>query len=308
MMSVDLIASSVPEPRESAPAGMTPPTAPNAIGGGSERKPVVVIQRSRDFSVDLQTLWHHRELLYFLVWRDVKVRYKQTLIGGAWAILQPLALMLIFTVVFSYLVSLPSDGLPYPLFAYVGLLPWTYTSQAIARGGLSLVSNVHLIGKVYFPRLLIPVAAVVVPLFDFLISLLLLVALMGWYGVEPRLQMLAAPVFILQCVLTAIAISLWLCALNAKYRDVGYTIPFLIQCWMYASPIVYPASIVPERWRLLYGLNPMVGPIEGFRWALLGKEAPDLGPLVLSVMVVVALLASGLLYFRSTERTLVDVL
>jgi len=307
-MPVDTIGSPLPVQRETAPAFATAPAARESTSKGSARKPVIVIQPSHDLSVNLQALWHHRELLYFLVWRDVKVRYKQTLIGGAWAIVQPLALMLIFTVVFSYLVSLPSDGLPYPLFAYAALLPWTYVSQAIARGGLSLVSNAHLIGKVYFPRLLIPTAAIVVPLFDFLMSLVVLAAMMAWYGVEPRLQVLVAPVFILQCVLTAMAVSLWLSALNAKYRDVGYTIPFMLQCWMYASPIVYPASIVPERWRFLYSLNPMVGPIEGFRWALLGKEAPDFGASALSVTVVVALLAGGLLYFRSTERTLADVL
>ena len=306
-MPVDITSNPLPVQRETAPTIATAP-ATEPTNEGSARRPVVVIGPSADLSVDLQALWRDRELLYFLVWRDLKVRYKQTIIGGAWAIIQPLALMLIFTVVFSYLVALPSDGLPYPLFAYAALLPWTYVSQAVSRGGLSLVSSTHLIGKVYFPRLLIPAAAILVPLFDFLISLVVLAAMMAWYGVELRPQILVAPVFILQCVVTAAAVSLWLAALNAKYRDIGYTIPFMLQCWMYISPIVYPSSLVPERWRLLYSLNPMVGPIDGFRWALLGKEAPHVATTALSMIVVVTVLAGGLLYFRSTERTLADVL
>jgi lipopolysaccharide transport system permease protein len=307
-MAVNTLERSLAEPVDATAHLPSPPPDQKSPTPAARRKPVVVIRPSTKVSFNVRALWQHHELLYFLVWRDVKVRYKQTQLGAAWAVLQPLALMLIFTAVFSYFAAVPSDGVPYPLFTYAGLLPWTYFAQSVARGGTSLVANAHLIGKVYFPRLLVPTAATLTPLFDLVMSVAVLAGMLAWYGFAPRWEMLLAPVFVIQCVLTAIAMSLWLSALNAKYRDVGHTIPFLIQCWMYASPVVYPVSIVPDRWRWLYSLNPMVGPIEGFRWALLGTETAYLGASAVGAVMAIVLLASGLLFFRSTERTLVDVL
>jgi lipopolysaccharide transport system permease protein len=273
------------------------------------RAPTVVIEpRSGLFDLDLEAVWEYRELLYFLVWRDVKVRYKQTAIGAAWVILQPLLTMMVFTVVFGYLARIPSDGLPYPLFAYTALLPWTYFSQALTRGGGGLVGSANLISKVYFPRLIIPLSSVVTPGVDFLLSFVILLGLMVWYGIAPTWGVFALPLFLLLALMTALAVGLLLSPLHVKYRDVGYIIPFLTQFWMYASPVIYPVSLIPERWRLLYSLNPMVGVIEGFRWALLGKESPDFGVMAVSTIVVVALLFSGLVFFKRMERTFADVI
>jgi lipopolysaccharide transport system permease protein len=272
------------------------------------RAATVVIEPARGlFDLDLKAVWEYRELLYFLVWRDVKVRYKQTAIGVAWVVLQPLLTMMVFTVIFSYLVRIPSDGLPYPLFVFAALLPWTYFNQALTRGGAGLVSNANLITKVYFPRLIVPLSAAVTPLVDFLLSLAMLLGLMAWYGVAPTWGVLALPFFMLLALATALAVALLLSPLHAQYRDVGHIIPFLAQFWMYASPVIYPVSLIPEQWRLLYSLNPMVGVIEGFRWALLGKASPDFGAMGVSAVVVLVLLAVGVVSFRRAERTLVDV-
>lgn len=269
----------------------------------------LVIQPGRGFfHLDLQALWNYRELFYFLVWRDVKVRYKQTVIGVGWALLQPVLTMLIFTVIFGHLAHLPSDGLPYPIFAFTALLPWTYFSQAISRSGVSLVGNADLISKVYFPRLMIPLAAAAAPTLDFGLSFVVLLGMMGWYGLAPAWGILALPAFLLLAIMTALAGGLWLSALHVQYRDVGHTIPFLTQIWMFASPVVYPVSMVPEQWRLLYALNPMAGVIEGFRWALLGKASPDFGVMMVSTGVVVVALIGGLLYFKKVERTFADVI
>jgi len=257
--------------------------------------------------VDLRAIWQYRELLYFLVWRDVKVRYKQTVIGIGWAILQPLMSMLLFTIVFGNFANIPSDGLPYPVFTFAALLPWTYFAQALGRGGTSLVGNANLISKVYFPRLMIPLAAALAPTVDFLFSFAILLGLMGWFGIAPTWGMLALPLFLLLAVMTAVAMGLWLAPLNVKYRDIGHTIPFLIQFWMYASPVAYPVSLVPEQWRLLYSLNPMVGVIEGFRWALLGHASPDFMVMAVSAAMVVASLFGGMLYFQRMEETFADV-
>ena len=259
-------------------------------------------------SLDVAALWEYRELLYFLVWRDVKVRYKQTFIGAGWAIFQPAMSMAIFTVVFGNFANMPSDGLPYPVFAYTALLPWTYFSQALSRSGAGLVNNANLITKVYFPRLLIPLGDVIAPAVDFLFAFLVLLGLMAWFGIAPTWGVLTLPLFFLLAMLTALAIGLWLSPLNAKYRDVGHTIPFLIQFWMFASPVVYPVSLIPESWRLVYSLNPMVGVIEGFRWALLGKENPDFALMLVSVAVVLVLLAGGIVFFKRMERTLADLI
>jgi lipopolysaccharide transport system permease protein len=273
------------------------------------RPPTVVIQAQRGVgNLDVAALWEYRELLYFLVWRDVKVRYKQTLIGAGWAIFQPAMTMVIFTVVFGNFAKIPSDGLPYAVFAYAALLPWTYFSQALTGSGVGLVNNAHLITKVYFPRLIILLAAVITPAVDFLLSFLLVLGLVAWFGIAPTWGLLALPLFFLLAMSTALAVGLWLSPLNVRYRDVGYAIPFLTQFWLFASPVAYPISLVPESWRLLYSLNPMVGVIEGFRWALLGKENPDFTVMLVSTAVILVLLVGGIVFFKRMERTFADVI
>jgi lipopolysaccharide transport system permease protein len=243
-----------------------------------------------------------------MVWRDVKTRYKQTALGVGWALLQPLLTTVIFTVVFANFARMPSQGVPYPLFAFTALLPWAYFSQALGRSSVGLVSNANLISKVYFPRLILPLAAAATPLVDFCLTFVVLLGLLAWYQIVPSPAVLLLPVFVVMAFLTAVAVSLWLSALNVKYRDVGHLIPFLIQIWMYASPVVYPLSLVPERWRLIYGINPMVTVVEGFRWSLLGTPRPD-GPIALiSSAVMLVTLAGGFTYFKATERTFADVI
>lgn len=275
---------------------------------GVEEVPTVLIQPIKGFfNLDLNVLWHYRELLYFLIWRDIKVRYKQTVIGAGWAIFQPLMTMVIFTIVFGNFAKIPSDGLPYPIFAYTALLPWNYFAQAISRSGISLVGNANLISKVYFPRLLVPLSAVVAPLVDFVVALVVLLGMMVWFGIVPTWHVVTIPLFLFIALVTALAVGLWLSALNVKYRDVGYIIPFLIQFWMYASPVVYSVSLVPKKWRLFYSLNPMAGVIEGFRWALLKQESPDLGVMLISAVMIIALLLGGIAYFARTEQTFADI-
>jgi lipopolysaccharide transport system permease protein len=269
---------------------------------------IVIMPRKGLLNLDLKGVWQYRELLYFLVWRDVMVRYKQTAIGVAWAILQPLITMVIFTVIFGNLAKIPSEGIPYPVFAFAALLPWSYFSQALTRNSSSVVSSSNLVTKVYFPRLLIPIAASVAPIVDLFFSFLILLVLMAWYQITPTWGLLALPFFLGLCVMTALAVGLWSSALNVRYRDVGHVIPFLIQVWMYASPVAYPASMVPEKWRLLYSLNPMVGVIEGFRWALLGKESPDFLIMAVSLVVVLITLIGGVIYFKKSEETFADVI
>jgi homopolymeric O-antigen transport system permease protein len=272
------------------------------------RTSVVVIQPTKGlFCLDLDAVWPHRELLYFLIWRDIKVRYKQTVIGAGWAICQPLMTMVIFTIVFGNFAKIPSDGLPYPIFTYTALLPWNYFAQAISRSGISLVGNANLISKVYFPRLIVPLSAAVAPLVDFAVAFVVLLGMMAWFGIVPTWHALSLPLFLFIALVAALAVGLWLSALNVRYRDVGYTIPFLIQLWMYASPVVYPVSLVPEKWRLLYSLNPMVGVIEGFRWALLQQASPDFGVMLISAVMIMALLLGGLVYCGRTEQTFADI-
>ncbi len=268
----------------------------------------VIIQRHTGlFHLDLNAIWHYRDLFYFLIWRDIKVRYKQTLIGAGWAILQPLMTMVIFTIVFGNFAKIPSDGLPYPIFAYTALLPWNFFAQALNRSGNSLVGSASLITKVYFPRLIIPLAAAVASIVDFAIAFVILLSMMIWFGLLPTWRMLALPSFLLLSLATALSVGLWLSALHVRYRDVGYTIPFLTQFWMYASPVVYPVSLVPEKWRLLYSLNPLVGVIEGFRWALLNTGSPDYSAMAVGGVMVVMLLLGGVMYFGQIERTFADV-
>ena len=258
--------------------------------------------------LNLGELLNYRELLYFLVWRDLRVRYKQTIIGVAWIVLQPLFTMLIFTIIFGYLLKVPSSGLPYPIFVYSALLPWIYFSSSLNQGSPSLVSNSNLISKIYFPRLIIPLVSVTTYLIDFAISFIILFFMMFWFGIQPTGRLLVVPGFLAIAVLTAFGINLWFSALNVRYRDVGFFLPVIVQLWFYLSPIVYPISIVPEKWRPLYSLNPMVAVIQGFRFAFLDMQAPGLQSIIASLIIVVALLLSGIIYFRSTEKTFADVI
>jgi lipopolysaccharide transport system permease protein len=268
----------------------------------------VIDSASPGLIASLRAVWDYRELLLFLIWRDVKVRYQQTLIGAGWAVLQPLLTMLVFTLVFGRLARLPSDGVPYPIFAFTALLPWNYFAGALSRAGGSLVGNANLITKVYFPRLVIPLSAALSGLVDFAIAFLLLLVMLVYYHVRLTAAVWLLPLLLLLAVATALAAGLWLGALNVRYRDVGYVIPFLTQIWMYASPVVYPLSLVPARWRFVYALNPMVGVIEGFRAVLLGTGALDGATLAVSSAVVFGLLLTGALYFSRTEQTFADVI
>jgi lipopolysaccharide transport system permease protein len=254
----------------------------------------------------LREVWEYRELLYSFVGRDVKVRYKQTVIGVAWVILQPLMTMGVFTIFFGRLAKLPSQGLPYPVFYFAALVPWAYFSQALTNCTQIVVNNQHVITKVYFPRLILPLAAVCSPLVDFAIGLAVMIILALAYGIHPGAAALLLPVLILLALLTALGVGLWSSALNALYRDVGAVIPFVVQFWMLASPVAYPSSLVPERWRWLYGLNPMAGVIDGFRWALTGRgQAPGL-LLAVSAAMVALILVGGLFFFQRVEGTIAD--
>jgi lipopolysaccharide transport system permease protein len=270
--------------------------------------PRVVIQPPRGWlELDFAEMWAYRELLYFFVWRDIKVRYKQTVIGAGWAILQPFATMVVFSLFFGKLAKLPPAGIPYPIFFYCALLPWMYFAGALSGATGTVVENQRLITKVYFPRILLPLAAVLSGLVDFAIAFVLLIAMTIYYGIAPTAAALLVPAFLALAVLTALAAGLWLSALNAIYRDVRYVMPFLVQFWMFASPVAYPSTLVPERWRWIYGLNPMAGVIEGFRWAVTGHGDPPGAMIFVSAAVVVVMLVGGLLYFRKMEGTVADV-
>jgi lipopolysaccharide transport system permease protein len=270
--------------------------------------PVSRIQPSRGWvSLRLGELWKYRELLYFLVWRDIKVRYKQTALGAAWAVLQPVLTMIVLTVFFGRLAKIPSNGVPYPLFAYTALLPWQLFAFALTESANSLVGNQSLITKIYFPRLIVPLASVLTGLVDFGISFVVLLILMVYYGIAPTATIVVLPLFIILAIAAALSVGLWLSALNVQFRDVRYTIPFLTQFWLFATPVAYPSSLVPERWRVWYGLNPMAGVVEGFRWALLGKARSPGTLLWVSVLVVALLLVGGFAYFRRMESTFADI-
>ena len=270
--------------------------------------PTIRIEPTQGWAaLKLHELWAYRELLYFLAWRDIKVRYKQTVIGVGWTILQPLMTMVVFTMIFGNFAKVPSDGVPYPIFAYSALLPWNLFAGALNRCTMSLVGSANLITKVYFPRLIVPASATIAGILDFAISFVFLLGMMLWYHIVPTWGALALPFFLFLTLVTVLAVGLWLSALNVRYRDVGQAIPFLIQIWMFLCPVAYPTSLVPEKWRLLYSLNPMVGVIEGFRWALLGKASPDLRILGISSLVLIVILLGGLFYFKRIERTFADV-
>jgi len=261
---------------------------------------------ARAMSFTLDEVWHARELLYFLVWRDIKVRYKQTALGIAWSVLQPFLTMIVFTIFFGRLAKMPSDGVPYPLFSLAALVPWTYFATAASNGAASLVGNQHLIAKVYFPRVLVPLAAVLMPAVDLAVSFGMLVVLMAWYHVVPTAAIAALPLYAGLGILTALAITLWTSALSVRYRDARYVLPFVIQIWLFISPVAYPASMVPARWRLLYALNPMATVVEGFRSSLLGTPGPG-SMAAIAVAVVAAALVAGAAYFRSVEGSIVDL-
>src|SRR5271165_2517723 len=270
-------------------------------------RPVRIEPAQGWLDLQLADVWAYRELLYFFVWRDIKVRYKQTAIGAAWAVLQPLLTMLVFSLFFGRLAHIPSDGLPYPIFYYCALLPWMYYAAALQNATNTIVDNQRLITKVYFPRLILPLSSVLSGMVDFGISFLMFVVMMIFYGIRPTAAALWIPAFLLLAVVTALGVGLWLAALNSLYRDVRYVLPFLIQLWMFASPVAYPSSLVPGKWRWLYGLNPMAGVIEGFRWSLTGHGQAPGGLFFVSLGAVMVVLMSGLAYFQSMETTIADV-
>ena len=259
-------------------------------------------------SINFKELWAYRELLFILAWRDVSILYKQSIVGIGWVIIQPVMTMLIFTIIFGKFAKLPSDGLPYPIFTYCALLPWNYFARSLSGSSNSLVGSSHLITKVYFPRLIIPLSKVFSGLVDFCIAFIILIAMMIWYQISPTSGILLLPLFMLIAMITSLAVGLWLTALNVKYRDIQFIVPFLAQFWMYASPVAYSTGIVPQKWQLIYALNPMVGVIEGFRWALLGKGSPNSEMILLSSGIVLIIFISGLYYFKKMEQSFADVI
>ncbi|HVG31098.1 MAG TPA: ABC transporter permease [Pyrinomonadaceae bacterium] len=275
---------------------------------GTAKAAILRVEPSRGWvSLKLPELWAYRELLYFLVWRDIKVRYKQTALGAAWAVIQPFFTMVVFSLFFGRLGKMPSDNIPYPIFAYAALVPWTFFANGLTESSNSLVGSANLIKKVYFPRLAVPVAAVLSGLVDFAVAFVVLVALMLYYGVAPTPNLLWLPLFLLLALATALGTGLWLSALNVQFRDVRYVVPFVTQFWLFATPIAYPSSLLPEPWRTVYGLNPMAGVVEGFRWALLGTNTRPGAMAGLSALVAALLLAGGAFYFRRMEKTFADV-
>jgi len=269
---------------------------------------VIRIEPSRGWiSLKLDELWEYRELLYFLAWRDIKVRYKQTVLGAAWAIIQPFFTMVVFSIFFGRLAGIPSDGIPYPIFAYAALVPWTFFANSLNQSSSSLVSSANLIQKVYFPRLAVPMAAVFSGVVDFALAFMVLLAMMFYYDLVPTLNALWLPAFFLLAFVTTLGVGLWLSAMNVRFRDIRYTVPFLVQFWLFSTPVAYPSSLLAEPWRTFYGLNPMVGVIEGFRWGLLGTDTAP-GPIIaVSSLMAMAILVSGAFYFRRVEKTFADI-
>ncbi len=269
---------------------------------------VIRIEPSQGWvAIKLHELWEYRELLYFLAWRDIKVRYKQTVLGAAWAIIQPFFIMVVFSLFFGRLAKIPSDGVPYPIFSYAALVPWTFFANGLSQASNSVVNSSDLIRKVYFPRLAIPIASVLGGAVDFVLAFVVLMGMMFYYGMVPTINILWLPLFLLLALVTALGAGLWLSTLNVQYRDVRYVVPFLTQLWLFVTPIAYPSSLLSESWRTLFGINPMVGVVEGFRWALLGtRTGPGLG-ITASALAALALLVSGVFYFRRVERTFADV-
>lgn len=274
-----------------------------------EEIPVTRIQPSRGWvSLKLDRLWEYRELLFFFAWRDIKVRYRQTVMGALWAIIQPFFTMVIFSLFFGRLANIPSDGVPYPVFSFTALVPWTFFANALAQASNSLVTNANMIKKIYFPRLALPIATVLAGVVDLVLAFIVLLGIMFYYGIVPTINIVWLPLFTLLALVTSIGVSLWLAAMNVQFRDVRYTIPFLTQAWLFATPIAYPSSLLPEPWRTLYGLNPMAGVVEGFRWALLGTDTAPGKIIIVSTLVALILFVSGTFYFRRMEQSFADVL
>ncbi|MDM8541603.1 ABC transporter permease [Desulfococcaceae bacterium HSG9] len=274
----------------------------------SHRKKILIKAPSSMFKLNISEIWEYRELLSMFVWRDIAVRYKQSLIGIGWAVIQPVMTMIIFSLIFGYLAKLPSEGIPYPIYTFCALLPWNYFARSLTDSSDSLVSSANLVTKVYFPRLILPLSKVLAGFIDFTIAFVILLALMVWYQIAPSYGIFLLPAFMLIAILTAFGIGLWLTALNVKYRDIKFVVPFITQLWMYTSPVAYSTSLIPEKWQWLYGLNPMVGVIEGFRWALLSKGAPDPVMMSVSTVIVLIILVGGIYYFRKTEQTFSDII
>jgi len=273
----------------------------------SETKTTLIKATSGWSALNLRDLWIYRELVYFMTWRDLKVRYKQTLLGAGWAILQPFLTMVVFSIFFGNLAQVPSDGVPYPIFSYTALIPWTLFSKALQDASRSLVQSSHMITKVYFPRMILPLASVLAGVVDFIIAFVVLLGMMAYYHMIPTINVWTLPLFLLLALVTAVGVGLWLSALNVLYRDINYVLPFLTQFWMFITPIAYPSSMVPENWQVIYAINPMTGVVEGFRWALLGTgQPPGLMTLVSSV-VALGLLVSGMFYFKRMERLFADM-
>ena len=270
----------------------------------------IILRPSRGFSfLDFRELWIYRELVYFLTWRSLKVRYKQTVLGAVWAVLEPFLTMVVFTIFFGNLAKVGSDNIPYPIWSYAGLLPWGLFSKALSNASRSLVANSHMITKIYFPRIILPLSSILAGLVDFAIAFVVLIGMMLFYKQFPTSAVWTLPLFLLLAMITALGVALWLSALNVKYRDVGYILPFLTQFWLFITPVVYPSSQIPEQWRLIYGLNPMTGVVEGFRWALLGiNPQPTFFPmLAVSAAMAIVVLFTGILYFRRMERGFADM-
>ena len=258
-------------------------------------------------ALNLQDLWLYRELIFFMTWRDLKVRYKQTLLGASWAILQPFLTMVVFSIFFGNLAKVPSDGVPYPIFSYTALIPWTLFSKALQDASRSLVANSHMITKVYFPRMILPLSSVIAGVVDFFIAFIVLLGMMVFFHIIPTAKIWVLPFFLLLALITAVGVGLWLSALNVLFRDINYILPFLTQFWMYLTPIAYPSSMVPLKWRVIYALNPMVGVVDGFRWALLGTGQPPGVVAMVSSIVALLLLISGMFFFRRMERLFADM-
>jgi homopolymeric O-antigen transport system permease protein len=273
-----------------------------------EGRPRVIEPSTGWIAVDLAELWEYRELFYFLTWRDIKVRYKQTVLGAAWAVIQPFFSMVVFSVFFGRLAGVPSDGAPYPVFAYAALVPWTFFANGVTLASNSLITGSNLVKKVYFPRVIVPAAAVLSGTLDFVLAFIVLVGLMLWFGIVPTVRVLAVPALFLLALGASLGVSLWLAALNAQFRDVRHAVPFLTQLWLFATPIAYPSSLLRESWRVLYAVNPMVGVVEGFRWALLELDGATLLTLAVSSCTALGLLITGALYFRRVEKRFADVL
>ena len=282
------------------------PTAENRDTSESPR--IVRIRPSQGWiSLNLNELWEYRELLYFLTWRDIKVRYKQTVLGASWAIIQPFLTMVVFSLFFGKLAKIPSDGVPYPIFSYAALVPWTFFATGLAQSSSSLVGNQNLIKKIYFPRLAIPIATVLSGLVDFVLAFIVLLLMMAYYGMTPTANIAWLPLFVILALMTSLGVGLWLSAMNVQFRDVRYTVPFITQLWLFATPVAYPSSLLSGPWKTLYAINPMVGVVEGFRWALLATETAPGPMLIASSVAAIALVVSGAYYFRRMERTFADV-